>query len=70
LQKTAAPYSKAYPFAAIAAAEFDKPPRADFCELTLVTGAGARIRYTLLLEQVKDAAEFVWFLRKRLPAYE
>ncbi len=68
--KAGTPYQKEYPYSSITSAEFDKKEGADFAELTIVTNDGAKIRYELLLDQVKDAAEFVWYLRKKILSYD
>ncbi|MBN8575222.1 MAG: PH domain-containing protein [Candidatus Kapabacteria bacterium] len=69
-EKTGTPYQKEYLYSSITSAEFDKKERADFAELIIVTKDGEKIRYELLLDQVKDAAEFVWHLRKKIPSYD
>lgn len=69
-EKIGTPYQKEYPYNSITSAEFDKKERADFAELVIGTKNGAKIRYELLLDQVKDAAEFVWYLRKKIPSYD
>ena len=68
--KTGTPYQKEYPYSSIASVELDKKERADFAELYIATKDGVKIRYELLLDQVKDAEKFVWYLRKKIPSYD